>query len=115
VAIMATSDGGIVLESYRTGDLLKGSSNYRTWKFSMRMMLLAKDLWDVVDGDETGKPVEDGTAWERKARKALALITLSVSPTEQEHIIDCIIPKQAWDIFSKLYEGRGRNRKFMLL
>jgi len=112
---MATSDGGVVLESYRTGDLLTGSGNYRTWKFSMRMTLLAKDLWDVVGGDDVVKPVEGDAVWEKKTRKALALIALGVSPTEQEHIIDCTTPKQAWDIFSKLYEGRGRNRKFMLL
>ena len=36
-------------ESYKT-EVLRGSENYRTWKFSMRMVLQAKDLWDVVDG-----------------------------------------------------------------
>ena len=63
------------------------------------------------------KPIkaEEAAVWEKKARKAMAVIALSVSPTEQERIIDCMTPKQAWDIFSKLYEGHGRNRKFMLL
>ena len=115
VAIMATSDGSVVLETGYKTELLRGSGNYRTWKFSIRMALLAKDLWDVVGGDEVDKPAEDVVVWEKKARKALAVIALSVSPTEQERIIDCTTPKQAWDIFSKLYEGHGRNRKFMLL
>jgi hypothetical protein len=55
VAIMATSDAGVALETtYRT-EVLKRSGNYRTWKFSIRMALLAKDLWDVVGGDEVVK------------------------------------------------------------
>jgi hypothetical protein len=32
------------------------SGNYRTWKFSMRMTLQAKELWEVVDGDVGVKP-----------------------------------------------------------
>jgi hypothetical protein len=46
-----TTDGVSVLEHYRATDLLQGSANYRTWKFSMRMTLLAKDLWEVVGGE----------------------------------------------------------------
>jgi gag-polypeptide of LTR copia-type/Domain of unknown function (DUF4219)/Zinc knuckle len=97
-------------------ELLQGSSNYRTWKFSMKMVLQAKDLWEVVSGEEE-KPVEDtaGQAWEKKARKALATIALALSAAEKEHIIECTAPKAAWDILEKLYEGKGRNHKFMLL
>jgi gag-polypeptide of LTR copia-type/Domain of unknown function (DUF4219)/Zinc knuckle len=97
-------------------ELLQGSSNYRTWKFSMKMVLQAKDLWEVVSGDEA-KPVDEKAAqvWEKKARKALATIALALSAAEKEHIIECTTPKAAWDILEKLYEGKGRNRKFMLL
>jgi len=61
---------------------------------------------------ESGKAAEN---WEKKSRKALALIALALSASEKEHIIDCITPKAAWDVLEKLYEGKGRNRKFMLL
>ena len=54
-------------------ELLKGSANYRTWKFSVKMVLQAKDLWDVVSGVEVKPEVEtEGIAWEKRARKALA-------------------------------------------
>ena len=80
------------------------------------MVLMAKELWSIVDGTEA-KP--DGerlsAAWEKRAQKALAIISLSLTPAEQQHIIDCTSPKAAWDILDKLYEGKGRNRKFMLL
>jgi len=97
-------------------ELLQGSANYRTWKFSMKMVLQAKDLWEVISGEEV-KPVEEkaGQVWEKKARKALATIALALSAAEKEHIIECTAPKAAWDILEKLYEGQGQNRKFMLL
>ena len=82
----------------------------------MRMVLQARDLWEVVSGEEV-KPGEEkaAQAWEKKARKALATIALALSAAEKEHIIECTTPKAAWDILEKLYEGKGRNRKFMLL
>ena len=103
-------------DMYRTPASLEGSSNYRTWKFSMKMLLEAKDLWGIVSGDEV-KPEEEGgsLAWDKKAHRAMATIVLAISPLEQEHIIDCATPKDAWDILEKLYENKGRNRKFMLL
>jgi Domain of unknown function (DUF4219) len=38
--------------------LLDGSSHYRAWKFSMKMVLLAKELWGVVIGTQV-KPDTD--------------------------------------------------------
>jgi len=102
-------------ETYRV-EPLQGSANYRTWKFSMRMVLQAKDLWEVVSGEEVKPEAEKAAqAWEKKARKALATIALALSAAEKEHIIDCTSPTAAWDVLEKLYEGKGRNRKFMLL
>src|SRR5436190_15400115 len=104
-----------VEESYKI-EPLQGSANYRTWKFSMRMVLQARDLWEVVSGEEVKPEAEKAAqAWEKKARKALAVIALALSAPEKEHIIECTAPKAAWDILEKLYEGKGRNRKFMLL
>ena len=82
-------------ETYKI-DKLHGSSNYRTWKFSMRMVLQAKGLWEVVSGEEE-KPVNvsESATWEKRARMAMALISLSLTAAEQEHIIDCTTPKAA--------------------
>ena len=102
-------------ETYKV-EPLQGSTNYRTWKFSMKMVLQARDLWEVVSGEEVKPEAEKaGQAWEKKARKALATTALALSAAEKEHIIECTTPKAAWDILEKLYEGKGRNRKFMLL
>src|SRR5579859_7901944 len=102
-------------ETYKV-EPLQGSANYRTWKFSMRMVLQVKDLWEVVSGEEVKPEAEKaGQSWERKARKALATMALALSVAEKEHIIESTTPTAAWDILEKLYEGKGRNRKFLLL
>jgi gag-polypeptide of LTR copia-type/Zinc knuckle len=95
---------------------LEGSANYRTWKYSMKMVLMVKDLWEVVDGTEP-KPSDEkeALAWKKKSQKALAHISLSLAPVEQQHILDCTTGKSAWDTLQKLYEGKGRNRKFLLM
>jgi hypothetical protein len=95
---------------------LEGSSNYLTWKFSMRMVLQARDLWEILSGEEVKPEADEGRhAWERKARKALAAIALTLSALEKENTIECTTPKAAWEILEKLYEAKGRNRKFILL
>src|SRR5579859_7293507 len=63
----------VQLESYRATDLLQGSTNYRTWKFSVRMTLLARDLWDVV---EVMKSDDAPADWDKRAAKVLAVIAL---------------------------------------
>ena len=62
----------------------------------MKMVLQAKDLWEIVSGEEV-KPADsvNGAAWEKRARKTLALITLSLVAVKQEHIINCISPNMA--------------------
>jgi hypothetical protein len=95
---------------------LEGSSNYLTWKFSTRMVLQARDLWEILSGEEVKPEADEGRhAWERKARKALAAIALTLSALEKENSIECTTPKAAWEILEKLYEAKGRNRKFILL
>src|SRR5579862_7251714 len=94
-------------ETYKV-EPLQGSANYRTWKFSMRIVLQARDLWEVVSGEELKPETEKGAqTWEKKARKALTTIALALSVQEKEHIIECTTPKATWDILEKLYEGRG--------
>jgi hypothetical protein len=51
----------------------------------------------------------------KKSQKALAHISLSITAPEQHHILDCTMAKATWDILEKLYEGKGQNRKFLLM
>jgi hypothetical protein len=57
-------------ETYKV-EPLQGSANYRTWKFSMRMVLQARDLWEVVSGEEVDPEAKiGGSALLSKTRKA---------------------------------------------
>ena len=53
--------------------------NFHTWKFKMEMVLQEKDLWDIVTGDEA-RPKEsaEASAYDKRARRAMATICLSV-------------------------------------
>jgi gag-polypeptide of LTR copia-type/Zinc knuckle len=61
------------------------------------------------------KDEKEATEWGKKSSRAFAIIALSLSASEQQHIIDYQTAKEAWGVLAKLYEGTGRNRKFMLL
>jgi ribosomal protein L9 len=100
-------------------------TNYRSWAFSMKMLLKAKELWDVVeeddddDEDKTGEEKEAertrSTAWKRKDQLALSSIALSLRSSEQEHIHKCVTAKDAWNRLKELYEGKGTHRFLSLL
>ena len=56
-------------ETYKV-EPLQGSANYRTWKFSTKMVLQAKDLWEVVSGEEVRPEAEKAAqAWEKKGHE----------------------------------------------
>ena len=56
-AAVAMSSVTNIEETYKV-EPLQGSANYRTWKFSMRMVLQARDLWEVVSGEEVKPEAE---------------------------------------------------------
>ena len=67
-------------ESFRPERLT--ADNYINWKFQMQMMLIGKNLWEIVEGTET--LAEDANHQQRidfrkRSNKALSMICLSVS------------------------------------
>ena len=81
-------------------DKLDGS-NWMTWKFQVRHLLLAKGLWGVVDGSETLP--EDSSAqvraeFEKKEQKALSTMALAVS-TPQLYFITSLVPRPLFSVF----------------
>ena len=58
------------------------AENFHNWKFDMKMLLVGKDLWDIVTGEE--KLEEEAIAKERTQyrtcdNRALSLICLGIS------------------------------------
>jgi hypothetical protein len=58
------------------------SENYHNWKFDMKMLLVGKDLWDIVTGDEIlEEDAEDQerSRFRKRENKALSVICLAIS------------------------------------
>src|SRR5271154_6391703 len=98
---MSTSSGSITTSVFeRTAAL--DDTNYRSWAFSMKMLLKAHELWETVEDEEEATEGEKDTAsvsgasaakgkkpdakWRKKDQLALSNIALAVKPSEQEHI-----------------------------
>ena len=71
-------------EMFRAAKLT--ADNYHNWKFSIKMMLIGRDLWEIVEGSEvlpeeaTPKQTQE---FRKRVNKALSLICLSVSDNLQ--------------------------------
>ena len=80
------------------------------------MILIDKDLWDIVDGSEE-EPVEEEEgkkAWKVRDKKALATICLSVKDSELVHVKTCRTATEAWKKLAEVYEIKDLARKLFL-
>lgn len=90
-------------------DKLEGSSNYRQWKFAMRMLLVHEELYFVVVDDEL-KPEHAA-----KDQKALAKICLSVKPSVYPHISQAQTAKEAWSALEKAYSENALQSRISVM
>ncbi|UYV81767.1 hypothetical protein LAZ67_20002301 [Cordylochernes scorpioides] len=92
-------------------------SNYRSWKFNMKMLLIERGLWECVINEETIDADEDRRKYEKtkiKQEKALATIALSISTEQQIHVIDCKTASEAWTTLEQIFEPKSRARILQL-
>ena len=88
-------------------------NNYHVWMFKIKMLLVDRDLWDIVSGVEF-RPMDSvsgsdfgGIAWDKRERKAMATICLNVSDLQLPHVRKCSHAKEAWDKLALIHQGRG--------
>jgi len=58
-------------------------NNWATWKFQIKYCLMAKNLWEIVDGTETladGASQQQRQEFRKRRNKAAAVIVTSVKP-----------------------------------
>ena len=62
------------------------SSNFTSWKFRMKMILMDRGLWEIVDGTlvkpAAGVDGHGADEWKKKDNTALAQIGLTVGSNE---------------------------------
>ena len=104
------------MEDRWTIDKLDGS-NWITWKFQLKHLLLAKGLWKYVDRSAVlgeGVTAEEQAKHRGESQKAFSLIAMSVSTSQLYLITSCEEPKEAWDALKKHFERESLANKLFL-
>ena len=90
------------------------SDNYHSWKFNIKMFLIGKDLWDIVDGSEVlenDADAETRNKFKKRDNMALATICLSISTGLQIYVRSAVSAKQAWDVLQNHFEEKTLSKK----
>ncbi|UYV69585.1 hypothetical protein LAZ67_6004026 [Cordylochernes scorpioides] len=87
--------------------------NYRSWKYNTKMMLIEGELWKCVTEPAPDEEASR-TIFNMKQEKALAMIALTISPSQQIHIMDCTTAREACDTLEQVYEPKSRSRILQL-
>ena len=90
------------------------SDNYYNWKFDMRMLLIGKDLWDIVSGAEVvandASPAQKDS-FRKRDQKAMSQICLGVMPDVKIYVRSAKTSKEAWDALSNHYEEKTLSKQ----
>ena len=97
-------------------DKLNGS-NWNTWKFQMKHLLLAKGLRGLVEGSEVLEDDATTTAqalYRSRLQKAFSTIVLAIDSAQLYLRSWSEEPKQAWDALRKHFERETLANKLFL-
>ena len=93
------------------------SSNWMTWKFQIKHLLLAKDLWGFIDGTEVLQ--DDASAqqqadFKKTSQKAFSTMVMSVSSSQLYLITSYEEPRRAWTALKNHFERDTLVNKLIL-
>ena len=92
------------------------ADNYHSWKFNMKMFLIGKDLWEIVNGTETlDENANEGERrkFKKRENQALALVCLSVSTSLQIYVRSSNSARDAWCNLEKHFEQKSLSKKIL--
>ena len=93
------------------------SSNWMTWKFQMKHLLLAKGLWEIITGEEVlAARASDQQAadFKKRSRKAFSTIVMSIDSSLIYLITSHEKPTAAWKALCDHFERDTLVNKLML-
>ena len=97
-------DGHITLDKF-------GGDNFNVYKFKLEMVMSTKDLWEIMEGSELLSPStasdEVKKAYERRCKKAFAIIATSLMDKELVHIKECKGPAQSWKTLCNIHKTKS--------
>ena len=92
-------------------------SNWNTWKFQMKHLLLAKGLWSLVDGSgvlASEASVAAVALFQSRLHKAFSTIVLAIDSSQLYLVTSCEEPKQAWNALKNHFERETLANKLLL-
>ena len=97
---------------------LKGPENWPVWKFAMKHVLLAKGLWEFVDGTAKGpgRGATEGAnvSFKLRSEKAITTIVLGMESKYMYLITTCETAEEVWEKLSNHFESKSvANRLFL--
>ena len=98
--------------SFKVGKL--NGDNYHSWKFNIKMYLIGKDLWEIVDGTEVvgeNASEEEIKKFKKRENLALSLMCLSVTTNLQIYVRNAKTPKEVWNNLANHFEEKSLSRK----
>jgi len=89
-------------------------NNWNTWKFQMKHLLMAKGLWNLVDGSEVLASEATAALFQSRLHKAFSTIVLAMDSAQLYLVTSCEEPKQAWNALKKHFERETLANKLLL-
>ena len=89
------------------------SENYHNWKFDMRMLLIGKDLWEIVSGGEVlaqGAPEKERIAFRKRDNRAHSIICLAINSDLKIYVRGTKNSKEAWDALENHFEEKTLSK-----
>uniref|UniRef100_A0A1X7U4T2 DUF4219 domain-containing protein n=1 Tax=Amphimedon queenslandica TaxID=400682 RepID=A0A1X7U4T2_AMPQE len=93
------------------------SSNWMTWKFQLKHLLLSKGLWDIVTGKEVLKEnptIAQEAEFRSRSQKAISTIVMSTESSQLYLVTLYKKPVGAWKALGDHFEGDTLVNKLML-
>ncbi|KAL2932234.1 Vacuolar protein sorting-associated protein 11-like protein [Bienertia sinuspersici] len=98
------------------GQKLVGSSNYRSWKRDMEIVLASKRklrfVTELVKRDASNPEKQE--MWDTCNNMVIAWLTSSMSPAIKESVVYMRSAKEIWDQFEKRFSMTDGTRKYKL-
>ncbi|XP_046145714.1 uncharacterized protein LOC123989039 [Osmia bicornis bicornis] len=91
------------------------STNFQVWKFQLTAVLLANEIFDVVDGSRTRPPDEQGAnagrmkTWIKDNVRAMAIIASAMEDEQVNSILVCGTSKEMWDKLITMHEQKSAS------
>ena len=91
-------------------------SNWPTWSFQMKHLLMAKEVWEHVDGTapSPGNDLSAQASYEKTKQKAMATLVMGIKANLIYLVTSCTTPKDVWDTLRAQFERNTMANKLFL-